>query len=77
LDQSQVAQLARMQELVDYWGSGYDWRKLEARLNALPQFTTDVDGVDSHFIQVRSRHEDALPLTSATAGRDRSSSCSR
>jgi pimeloyl-ACP methyl ester carboxylesterase len=61
-DQSQGAQLARMQELVDYWGSGYDWRKLEARLNALPQFMTDVEGVDIHFIHVRSRHDDALPL---------------
>ena len=45
-DQSQGAQLAKMQELVSYWGSGYDWRKFEARLNMLPQFTTDVDGVD-------------------------------
>jgi pimeloyl-ACP methyl ester carboxylesterase len=61
-DQSQGAQLTKMQELVSYWGSGYDWRKLEARLNALPQFTTEVDGVDIHFIHVRSRHEDALPL---------------
>jgi pimeloyl-ACP methyl ester carboxylesterase len=61
-DQSQGAQLTKMQELVSYWGSGYDWRKLEARLNALPQFTTEVGGVDIHFIHVRSRHEDALPL---------------
>ena len=61
-DQSQGAQLAKMQELVSYWGSGYDWRKLEARLNALPQFKTEVDGLDIHFLHVRSRHEDALPL---------------
>jgi len=61
-DQSQGAQLARLQELVKYWGSGYDWRKLEAKLNALPQFTTTIDGVDIHFIHVRSRHENALPV---------------
>jgi pimeloyl-ACP methyl ester carboxylesterase len=61
-DQSQGAQLAKLQELVGYWGSGYDWRKVEARLNALPQFMTTVDGVDIHFIHVRSRHQDALPL---------------
>jgi pimeloyl-ACP methyl ester carboxylesterase len=60
--QAQGAQLTKMQELVSYWGSGYDWRKLEAKLNALPQFVTEVDGVDIHFIHVRSRHEDALPL---------------
>ena len=46
----------------DYWTSEYDWRKCEARLNALPQFTTEIDGVDIHFIHVRSPHEDALPL---------------
>ena len=61
-NQAQGAQLARMQGLIDYWGSGYDWRKLEARLNALPQFMTEVDGVDIHYIHVRSRHEDAMPL---------------
>jgi pimeloyl-ACP methyl ester carboxylesterase len=61
-DQSQGAQLAKMQELVRYWGTDYDWRKAEAGLNALPQFTTEVEGVDIHFIHVRSRHEDALPL---------------
>ena len=54
-DQSQGVQLARLQELVRYWGSGYDWRKVEAKLNALPQFTTNIDGVDIHFIHVRSR----------------------
>ncbi len=61
-DASQGAQLARLQEVVRYWGSGYDWRKLEAKLNALPQFTTTIDGVDIHFIHVRSRHKNALPL---------------
>ena len=61
-DQSQGAQLARLQELVRYWGKGYDWRKAEAKLNALPQFTTNIDGVDIHFIHVRSRHKNALPL---------------
>ena len=61
-DQSQGAQLARLQELVHYWGSGYSWRKLEAKLNALPQFVTTIDGVDIYFIHVRSRHANALPL---------------
>jgi len=61
-DQSQGAQLAKMQELVRYWGTDYDWRKVEAKLNALPQFVTEIDGLDIHFIHVRSRHEDALPL---------------
>jgi pimeloyl-ACP methyl ester carboxylesterase len=61
-DPSQGAPLARMQELVRYWGSGYDWRKLEAKLNALPQFITAIDGVDIHFIHVRSRHKSALPV---------------
>ena len=61
-DQSQGAQLARLQELVHYWGSGYSWRKLEAKLNALPQFVTTIDGVDIYFIHVRSRHPNALPL---------------
>ena len=59
-DPSQGVQLARLQELARYWGSGYDWRKVEARLNALPQFTTTIDGVDIHFIHVRSRHKGAL-----------------
>ena len=61
-DQSQGAQLAKLQELVRYWGSGYDWRKVEAKLNALPQFMTNIDGVDIHFIHVRSRHQNALPV---------------
>src|SRR3989442_14381676 len=61
-DQSQGAQLAKLQELVRYWGSGYDWRKAEAKLNALPQFTTNIDGLDIHFIHVRSRQRNALPV---------------
>jgi pimeloyl-ACP methyl ester carboxylesterase len=61
-DQSQGVQLATIQELARYWASEYDWRKVEARLNALPQFLTEIDGLDIHFIHVRSQHEDALPL---------------
>jgi pimeloyl-ACP methyl ester carboxylesterase len=61
-DDSQGVPLGLMQELAGYWGTDYDWRKCEARLNALPQFVTDVDGLDIHFIHVRSPHEDALPL---------------
>ena len=61
-DQSQGAQLSRLQGLVRYWGTDYDWRRAEAKLNALPQFITEIDGLDIHFIHVRSRHEDALPL---------------
>src|SRR5216110_2836160 len=61
-DRSQGVQLATTKELVRYWASDYDFGRLEARLNALPQFTTEIDGVDIHFIHVRSRHEDALPL---------------
>jgi pimeloyl-ACP methyl ester carboxylesterase len=61
-DRSQGVQLATIQHLVTYWDAGYDWRTCEASLNALPQFTTEIDGLDIHFIHVRSRHEDALPL---------------
>ena len=61
-DASQGVPLATMQELAHYWGTGYDWRKCEAQLNALPQFMTEIDGLDIHFIHVRSKHEDALPL---------------
>jgi pimeloyl-ACP methyl ester carboxylesterase len=61
-DRSQGVQLATMKELARYWTTEYDWRKCEAKLNALPQFTTEIDGVDIHFIHVRSRHENALPL---------------
>jgi len=61
-DRSQGVQLAKIQEIVRYWGKDYDWRKVEARLNALPQFMTEIDGLDIHFIHVRSKHESALPL---------------
>jgi pimeloyl-ACP methyl ester carboxylesterase len=61
-DRSQGVQLATLQELARYWTTEYDWRKCEARLNALPQFTTNIDGVDIHFLHVKSAHEDALPL---------------
>jgi pimeloyl-ACP methyl ester carboxylesterase len=61
-DRSQGVQLATMQELARYWTTDYDWRACETRLNALPQFTTEIDGVNIHFIHVRSPHEDALPL---------------
>ena len=61
-DQSQGIQLAKLQDLVRYWGAGYDWRKAEAKLNALPQFITAIDGVDIHFVHVRSPHPNALPL---------------
>ena len=61
-DQSQGVQLATIQELARYWGTEYDWRKCEAKLNALPQFMTEIDGLDIHFIHVRSTHENALPL---------------
>src|SRR5215217_4199277 len=61
-DRSQGVQLATMQELARYWATDYDWRKGEARLNALPQFITEINGVDIHFIHVRSPHENALPL---------------
>jgi pimeloyl-ACP methyl ester carboxylesterase len=61
-DRSQGVQLATLKELARYWTTEYDWRKAEARLNALPQFVTTIDGVDIHFIHVRSRHEDALPV---------------
>ena len=61
-DRSQGVQLATLQELARYWTTEYDWRKAEARLNALPQFTTEIDGMEIHFIHVRSPHEEALPL---------------
>jgi pimeloyl-ACP methyl ester carboxylesterase len=61
-DQSQGVQLATIQELMRYWGTDYDFRRLAARLDAVPHFTTEIDGLDIHFIHVRSRHEDALPL---------------
>ena len=61
-DRSQGVQLATIQELARYWTTDYDWRKAEARLNALPQFKTAIDGLDIHFIHVKSKHENALPL---------------
>jgi pimeloyl-ACP methyl ester carboxylesterase len=61
-DRSQGVQLETLQELARYWTTDYDWRKAEAKLNALPQFTTQIDGVEIHFIHVRSQHEGALPL---------------
>jgi pimeloyl-ACP methyl ester carboxylesterase len=61
-DASQGVQLATIQKLSRYWQTGHDWRKIEARLNALPQFVTGIDGLDIHFIHVRSKHENALPL---------------
>jgi pimeloyl-ACP methyl ester carboxylesterase len=61
-DDSQGVRLAMLQDLLRYWGTDYDWRACEARLNALPNFVTEIDGLDIHFLHVRSRHEDALPL---------------
>src|SRR5215217_3843716 len=61
-DSSQGVRLATIQELAHYWETDYDWRKAESKLNALPQFKTEIDGIDIHFIHVKSRHEDALPL---------------
>ena len=61
-DRSQGVQLATMKALVRYWQNSYDWRKVEARLNALPQFVTTIDGLDIHFIHVRSKHANALPV---------------
>lgn len=61
-DSSQGVQLAKFQEIVRYWGTGYDWRKVEAKLNALPQFVTTIDGIDIHFIHVRSKEPNALPV---------------
>ncbi|MEZ0332692.1 MAG: epoxide hydrolase family protein, partial [Gemmatimonadales bacterium] len=61
-DRSQGVQLATIQELTRYWANDYDFGRIEARLNALPQFITEIDGVEIHFIHVRSKHEDALPL---------------
>ena len=61
-DASQGVQLATIQALARYWATDYDWRKIEAKLNALPQFITEIDGLDIHFIHVRSNHKNALPL---------------
>src|SRR6478672_10524995 len=61
-DRSQGVQLKTLQELARYWTTEYDWRTAETKLNALPQFTTEIDGVEIHFIHVKSAHENALPL---------------
>src|SRR5215208_7492258 len=61
-DESQGVQLATIQELARYWATDYEWRKCEAKLNALPQFMTEIDGLDIHFIHVKSDHQDGLPL---------------
>src|SRR5687767_262555 len=61
-DASQGVQLATIQALARYWATDYDWRKVEAKLNALPQFMTEIDGLDIHFIHVRSKHKNALPV---------------
>ena len=61
-DRSQGVQLATIQNLLSYWGTGYDWRACEAKLNALPHFVAEIDGLGIHFIHVKSRHENALPL---------------
>src|SRR5688572_17525333 len=61
-DASQGVQLATVQALARYWATDYDWRKVEAKLNALPQFITEIDGLDIHFVHVRSKHKNALPV---------------
>jgi pimeloyl-ACP methyl ester carboxylesterase len=61
-DASQGVQLATMQSLADYWATKHDWRRIEARLNSFPQFLTEIDGVDIHFLHIRSKHDDALPM---------------
>src|SRR4030088_3710131 len=61
-DASQGVQLATVQALARYWATEYDWRKIEVKMNALPQFITEIDGLDIHFLHVRSKHENALPL---------------
>ena len=61
-DQSQGVQLATVRALANYWATEYDWRRCEAKLNTLPQFMTSIDGLDVHFIHVRSQQQDALPL---------------
>lgn len=61
-DQTQGTQLATMKNLAHYWANDYDWRKFEAKLNALPMYVTNIDGEDIHFIHVRSKHEDAMPV---------------
>jgi Epoxide hydrolase N terminus len=74
---SQGVQLDTIQKLARYWATEYDWRKVEARLNALPNFITNIDGLDIHFIHVRSKHANALPMISRMDGPAPSSSSSR
>ena len=69
---TQGVQLATIQALARYWATEYDWRKIEAKMSALPQFITEIDGLDIHFIHVRSKHENALPVI-VTQGPARSS----
>jgi hypothetical protein len=73
-DYSQGVPLATVQKLARYWATEYDWRKVEARLNAVPNFITEIDGRDIHFIHARSKHEDALPVIITHGGRAPSSS---
>ena len=73
-DTSQGVPLRPLQDLARYWATDYDWRKCETKLNALPQFTTEIDGLDIHFIHVRSRHETRCRSSSPTGGPARSSS---
>ena len=61
-DASQGVQLATMQKLAQYWVNSHDWRKCEAKINAVPNFITEIDGLDIHFIHVRSKHDNALPI---------------
>jgi hypothetical protein len=68
-DASQGVQLATIQALARYWATDYDWRKIEAKMKALPQFVTEIDGLDIHFIHVRSKHENALPLIVSSPSR--------
>ena len=73
-DFSQGVQRALMQALARYWAIDYNWRKVEAKLNSYPNFLTEIDGLEIHFLHVRSRHEDAMPLIVTTAGPARRSS---
>ena len=73
-DTTQGVQLATMQKLARYWATDYDWRKVEAKLNAFPQFITKIDGLDIHFIHVRSKHRMRCRSSSRTGGPARSSS---
>src|SRR5262245_14171031 len=61
-DQSQGVQLGTIQDLARYWASEYDWRRIESRINSFPHFVTEIDGLDFHFIHVRSKHENAMPV---------------